>query len=342
MTTPLEDDVGSGPERGRVVDEIVFGTRGQTEVDSILDRFCVAQLGAEVREVLFRETSVGVVVGLLLGDGRRVVVKAHQPRETRARLRAVAEIQGQLHVAGLPCPEPLAEPAWLVNGYATIETLIDEGELRDTHDPGCRRLIAEALAWHLEITGSRPAPEALKGDWSLYAGDELWPGQAHSPIFDFKATNTGAEWIDAIATQAKALFEPPGPPIVGHSDWSGKHFRFANERVTAIYDWDSLSGSSEASLVGVAAMTHTTRFDLPEVTRYPTPEEMTAFIDEYSAARERPLNRAERRQIAAHALLLAAYTARCEHCGLNGYDADTDPASFTNALRTHGQAYLSA
>ncbi len=342
MNPPSEDDVGQGLEHGSVVDEIVFGTRGLTEINSLLDRFCVTQLVAEVREVLFRETSAGVVVGVLLDDGRRVVVKAHQPHETRARLSAVAEIQAALHLAGLPCPEPLSEPAWLVNGFATVETLIDKGELRDTHDPGCRRLIAEALAWHLELTGSRPAPDALDGGWSLYAGDELWPSQAHSPIFDFQATSTGAEWIDAIAAQAKGLLERPRRPIVGHSDWSGKHFRFANARVTAIYDWDSLSVRSEAALVGVAAMTYTTRFDLPGVTRYPTPEEMTAFIDEYSAARDRPLNRTERRQMAAHALLLAAYTARCEHCGLNSYDADTDPASFTTALRTHGQTYLSA
>jgi hypothetical protein len=43
----------------------------------------------------------------------------------------------------------------LGNGHATAETLLDEGEPRDTHDPICRRLIAEALAWHLPITGSR-------------------------------------------------------------------------------------------------------------------------------------------------------------------------------------------
>jgi hypothetical protein len=86
-------------------------------------------------------------------------------------------------------------------------------------------------------------------------------------------------------------------------------------------------------------MTYTTRFDLPGAPRFPTPEEMHAFVDEYSTARSTALTTAEREQIAAHGLLLAAYTARCEHCGLNGYDATTDPNSFTTALRSHRTAY---
>ena len=32
----------------------------------------------------------------------------------------------------------------------------------------------------------------------------------------------------------------PAELVVGHHDWSGKHFRFADGRVTVVYDWDSL------------------------------------------------------------------------------------------------------
>ncbi len=331
-----------GLDRGGVVEEIVFGTRALSEVASIVDHFCARELGAGISEVLFRVTSVGVVVGARLDDGRRVVVKAHQPRETRTRLEAVQEIQSDLHRAGLPCPVPLTAPVALVNGHATAETLIDEGEFRNTHDPDCRRLIAQALAWHLEITAARSTPDALIGGWSLFDGDRLWPAQAHSPTFDFEATGSGAEWLDALAARAKTRLAPTGQPIAGHSDWSGKHFRFASDKITAIYDWDSLAVRTEAELVGVAAMTYTTRFDLPHVSRVPTPAELAAFIDEYSTARKHPLNRTERNQIAAHALFLAAYTARCEHCGVDGYDAEADSTSFTAALRTHGSDYLTA
>lgn len=340
-SAPPGNKTGRDFEHEGVVEEIVFRTRSPAEIDSIVDRFCVRELGAGISKVLFRATSVGVVFGVRLDDGRRVVVKAHQPRETGARLEAVHAIQRDLHRAGLPCPQPLAGPVVLVDGQATVETLLDQGEFRDTHNPACRALIAQALAWHLEITGRRPSPEALVGGWSLFDGGGLWPVHAHSPIFDFQATSAGAEWIDTLAAHAKSVLDPTGQPITGHSDWSGKHFRFADGQITAIYDWDSLAVRTEATLVGVAAMTYTTRFDLPDVPRAPTPEEMSAFVEEYSTAREHPLGRLERDQIAAHALLLAAYTARCEHCRINGYEAEADPASFTAALRTNGRAYLS-
>jgi hypothetical protein len=223
-----------------------------------------------------------------------------------------------------------------------VESLLDAGELRDTHDPTCRRLIAEALAWHLELARACGRPAALAGAWSMYATDGLWPREAHAPIFDFEATAAGAEWIDAIAARAKPLAAKPGETLVGHSDWSGKHFRFGDERITATYDWDSLHLGREAVIVGVAAMTFTTNFDIPGLKLTPTPDEVRAFVDEYSAARETPLTRSEREQIAACATFIAAYTARCEHCGYRGYDATTDPNSFTSALRQHGLGYLTA
>jgi hypothetical protein len=225
-------------------------------------------------------------------------------------------------------------------GFATAQTLIDSGEVRDTHHPTCRRLIAEALASHLEITRQFGCPAALAGGWNLYADGSLWPRRAHAPLFDFAATGAGAEWIDALAAEAKPLAQTPGPLIAGHADWSGKHFRFAGARITAIYDWDSLAVRSEAAIVGNAAMTFTTNFDLPDVRRAPTPAEMGAFIDDYDAARSSSLTVMERRQVTACAMLLGAYTARCEHCGVDGYRASDDPNSFTSSLREHGTAYL--
>jgi hypothetical protein len=333
-------DAGAGLERGGMVEEIVFGTRDPGEIASVVDRFCTVELGAGISEVLFRATSVGAVVAVRLSDDRRVVVKAHQPRESRERLQAVHDIQKELYHAGLPCPQPLVGAVPLMNAHATAEALLDSGEFRDTHDPACRRLLAEALAWHLAITGPQALPRALAGGWSLTGSDRLWPTHAHAPMFDFDATTAGAEWIDTLGAQAKAALDRTGPPIAGHSDWSGKHFRFADGAISAIYDWDSLAARSEAALVGVAAITYTTRFDLPGVPRAPAPDEMRAFLDEYSAARATPLTRPEREQVAAHGLLVAAYTARCEHCGVDGYDADADPDSFVTALRTHGSTYL--
>jgi hypothetical protein len=239
-------EVGGGNQRGGIVEDAALGTWEAARIDALINGFCVSELGSPVAEVLFRATSVGVV----LGDGRRVVVKAHQPRESRARLQAVHDLQSELFRAGVPCPEPLVAPRPLGLGFATAQTLIDRGEVRDTHDPACRRLIAEALASHLEITRPFGCPAALAGGWTLYAEGSLWPRHAHAPLFDFTATGAGAEWIDALAAGAKALAQAPGPLITGHADWSGKHFRFAGGRITAIYDWDSLAVRSEAAIIG--------------------------------------------------------------------------------------------
>jgi fructose-specific component phosphotransferase system IIB-like protein len=164
----------------------------------------------------------------------------------------------------------------------------------------------------------------------------LWPHEAHSPIFDFDATALGAEWIDAIAAEAKRRIVL-GDSIIGHSDWSGKHFRFAGEEVSVVYDWDSLRAQPEPATVGVAAITFTTNFELPGVKLTPEPDEVRAFVDEYSASRAQPLTRREREQIAAWATFVAAYTARCEHALKRPAD---DPDRFTAALRAHGPKYL--
>jgi hypothetical protein len=89
-------------------------------------------------------------------------------------------------------------------------------------------------------------------------------------------------------------------------------------------------------------MAFTTNFDLPDVRRAPTPTEMGAFIDEYNAARLAPLTFVERRKVTACAMFLGAYTARCEHCDVDGDRAGDDPHSFTSSLREYGTAYLAA
>lgn len=46
------------------------------------------------------------------------------------------------------------------------------------------------------------------------------PPTPHSPVFDFEATSAGAEWIDALATEAAAVIAAaPAPEVVVHADW---------------------------------------------------------------------------------------------------------------------------
>ena len=182
---------------------------------------------------------------------------------------------------------------------------------------------------------------ALAGGWSVYTAEQLWPREAHTPTVDLAGTAAGAEWIDAIAARAKgaALAAAPGRTVGGHHDWSGKHVRFDTDRLRVVYDWDSVRLGPEAVIVGTAAMTFTANFDVPGLQPAPTPEEVRAFVDEYSAARPRPLTGADRDHVAACATFIAAYTARCEHAHGIGPD---DPHSFAGALRAHGEDYLRA
>lgn len=328
--------------RGGVTERLIFGSRDEGVIEAAIDAFCVSRLGAGVADVLFRATSVGVVHGARLADGRRVVVKAFHPRESTQTLEAVRDVQAHLHREGFPCPAPLTGPYPLVNGLATAEALVDDGAFRDTHEPACRRLMAESLAWHLELTRGCGQPVALGGGWGAYAPGRLWPREADTPTVDLQATAAGAEWIDAIAAEAKAraraLPPPSGGLVVGHHDWSGKHFRFGEDGVTVVYDWDSVRLGREAVVVGNAAMTFTANFDIPGLDPAPTPEEVRAFVDEYSAARSAPLTAADREHVAACATFIAAYTARCEHAQRGGA---TDAANgFGRALRAHGADYL--
>jgi hypothetical protein len=308
---------------------------GDEDVLDAVSAFCERWLGAPLEEELFQSVSVGVVVGARLADGRRVVIKAHQPRQSRELLEAVVRVQRHHHDAGFPCPRPLAGPAPLGAGLGVAEELLDRGELRDTHVPRLRRAMAELLVRHLELAARHGPEPALARSWDIFAGPGLWPAEPHSPEFDFEATAAGADWIDAIAAEARALAAAPGRPVAAHMDWSGEHFRFEGDEVTAVYDWESLALRPEAQVVGVAAATFTANPALMAAIA-PAPEETHAFVDEYDAARGDPLKAVDRERVAAMATYVIAYIARCEHA-LGGRAHE---GSFTAALRRHGLAYL--
>ena len=299
-----------------------------------IDALCARALGSPMEELLLRESGVGDVFGVRLEDGRRVVVKVHQAREASETLEAVVDVQAHHFRAGFPCPEPLAGPLFVADRYATIEAYVDDGEPADTHEPQRRRLIAQTLAWHLELAQTREAAPALARGWSAYPTGRLWPEEAHDPRLDLMGTAAGAEWIDALAKRARRVATRLAPPVLGHHDWSGKHFRFAQGAITVVYDWDSVRLGTEALIVGNAAFSFTANYALANVDPAPTPEEARAFVDDYTDARATRLTRAEREQIAACGTYLMAYVARCERAR-----GDRD-GPFTHALARHRARYL--
>lgn len=298
------------------VEQAVFGTGNGQEIAQYLNTFCEQTLHSPIAEYLFYESSQGAVCGVQLRDGRRVVIKAHQPRRDILFLQAVYQAQSYLAEHGYPCPLPLVAPTPLVHGHAMVETLIDEGIYMDAHIPAIRHLMAQHLA---QLAAFTPALKDIRGLSStaiarLLPPDVLWP-TPHSKIFDFESTTQGAEWIDQIAREAKQVLDQGRGEqvIIGHTDWSVKHFRFLHGKVKVIYDWDSLALDRETLIVAGAAIGFTMTWHL-DVRLTPTPEEARAFIMDYEEARGRRFTQDERCSINAAATYGLAYGARCYHC----------------------------
>jgi hypothetical protein len=283
-----------------VFERSLFGTDNWDEIWRQVREVC-----PEADECFAYGVSVGALFGLRLRDGSRIALKIHAGRFDDAYLEAVQKVQVRLVEAGFPCPRPLG-----VRGRATLEEWLDEGQYRDAHDPGVRRVMAGHLARLCELAS---ALHPLSGMEPYRPADPpLWP-VPHWPIFDFDATTSGAEWIDDIAARAVEVRNANAERIViGHGDWSVKHFRFDGLRPTVIYDWDSLNADFEAVFAGGAAATFTYTDD-PQGELWPSLEEALAFLDEYQEAREDPFTAEEDRAVRAAVVYTRAYSARCAH-----------------------------
>jgi len=291
----------------------VFEDPSPDAIAEALDAFCATRLGARVAQPEFFEASVGSVHGLTLEDGRRVVVKVTSARRPRAFLEAMQSVQRRLAAARFPAPLPLAAPARLGRGIATAESLLDTGDHPDGRDPAVRRTMAAGLAAVVDRCRALGAPEALQHSPigpSRTMG--IWP-EPHDARFDFAGTRAGAEWIDEIARRAlDVLRSDAGERVVGHGDWRAEHLRFADGRLSAVYDWDSLRIASEAAHAGSAAHAFAANWRIDQ-RQLPTAGEARAFIEDYEAARGRPFSAPERAVANASLVYTMGYTARCQH-----------------------------
>jgi hypothetical protein len=291
----------------------VFPDVAPAGIGAAVEAFCERALGAPVDDAELFAASVGSVFGVRLRDGRRVVVKVHPPRASVAYLEAMQAVQRHLAAAGFPAPVPLAPPMRLGRGIAVAETLLDRGAPPDGRDPAQRRAMAAGLAELVRLARPLTRLAALGENIMAVPPGALWP-TPHDGRFDFAATNAGAEWIDRIAIAARAIrdAEPAGDSVVGHTDWRAEHLRFEAGRLTAVYDWDSVTVLPEAVLAGSVAHMFTANFATE--TPGPTCEEALAFVADYEAARDGGRFSASERRAARAALVhTMAYTARCEH-----------------------------
>ncbi len=269
-----------------------------------------------VADVLFASVSVGVVVGLELVDGRRIVVKVQRNSVPLASILAGQIGQRIARSAGLPAPNPSDGVFVIGNGQATVEEFLAPGEHIDLRPPRVRAVFARDLARLVTVLGPlRDHPGLARPELAprISAGSPF--PSPHSPVFDFEATADGAAWIDDAGWAALEIIRGPVDlPCVIHSDWRTENVRMHTDGsgVSAIYDWDSLRCGDEAVLIGGVARGFSTNWCLDDP-MIPTRADLFGFVADYETARGAPFDPDQTRRCRAGIVHALAYSARCEH-----------------------------
>lgn len=216
----------------------LFGTEDTGIIRAHLNAWCTEHLGSPMAQVRFVAAQPTYATGVVVADGRQVVVQAH-PASSHERLLAVFEMQQCLADAGFPCPHPLVPPARLGSGVATAEELCDAGAVPHAMEPEVRDVMAHTFAHLLSLTSTFEVPEALSEDrpaWIDYGAPDLWP-TPHLPGFVLTSDDE-ASWIDGIASTAKHLLHqmPAGDVILGHSDYCAHNVLVSGRHVVTVYD----------------------------------------------------------------------------------------------------------
>ncbi len=293
MADPVLVDYND-PENVTLAEDL-FGTAAQDGVEAFLDRYCQTHRSARLETVFRSEFSVGGVFGVSLTNGAREIIKVWPPHANRARLKAHIEIQSRLHGKGFPAPKVYAPPSEF-EGRPVMAMEVMDGDIFTAHDPDMRNTLATLLHDFIRLANEEPSPVGLDSGWLEELKEDLWP-KPHNALFDFEATQKGAEWIDAIATEArKVLLTDPSPAVVTHLDWGCRNMLAKNGQVTAVFDWDSVYFIPETQAVGDAAAGFLTTwyFDVPGTfnayRHRQTPVRLFWITKEQEAARSRVKN----------------------------------------------------
>lgn len=301
---------GRADAEERLLARSVFGTDDPgTARGMILD--WVAGQGFGEARVTGIELSVGAAVTVTLADLSRIFVKIWPGTADARSLAAQMEVQAAMAARGFPAPAVLTKLSALGPGWAIGMAYDRSGVPTDARITGVRRAMAAGLARFVAEAEVCRGVDGLPR-WPLPPGEAIWP-KPHNVLFDFGATERGAEWIDeAAGTALRAMRSARSRIVVGHGDWSAKNMRMGPAEIAVLYDWDAVFLDREAFVVGSAAAHFpvTWELDVPET---PSVQEVMSFVREYEEARGAQFTRSELAEVAAAATYARAYKARCEH-----------------------------
>lgn len=282
---------------------MAFGHTDATRIRSSVDAFCRRSLGAGVAQVRFCSSSLSLVFGLRLEDGRSVAVKAHMPTVAPSFLESMSEVQSHLHSRGFPCPEPLLPPTPLEAGLATVDALVVGGRKASPASSASRRSAAERLADLVRLASGLKGVDRLTSAHPWPIDLERWAG--------FFPADPAARWVQDLARKAWAQGpRSAGRIVVGHGDWARYNMRFKPDgSLRVVFDWESLAREREPWMVGRAAAFAVFGRARDSVA---TPKQVRAFVDAYEGRRDAPFTAAERSALSATTAYLIALQARVE------------------------------
>lgn len=290
----------------------VIGTSDSKRVQTMLEKNIKQYFQAEIKKILFIESSIGVVFGLLLSTGKKVVLKVYSEKIALDYLEKMNAIQNIFYQEGFPAPEVLTPIFRFGKTFAGFYMLI-EGIKADAHQKDIMLELAKGLADFSNIIDKHQiAP--MKNFFQQAPKRNLWP-RPHNILFDLKKTSQGAGWIAEHAKKAKKILVNSNLlKKLAHTDWGTKNALFKEKKLIGIFDWDSLGAMSECQMLGQAAAQFTADWESGfKIT--PTPYESKQFIKAYGYFRQKKFNEQEYMIISAASDYIIAIIARFEHAG---------------------------
>jgi hypothetical protein len=265
-----------------------------------LSAWCMARFESPLSAIIFESGYSSAVLGIILGDERRVVVKA---RAWHDRLLSCWRVHRQMWEAGFPCPEPLGPPERHDDLAISFEKYLPGGEPlhpgRDAAEElGC------VLADLVKVASPIGDSSTLYPSWGFLRWDDpgdTWP-LATDIAEDLNMRHDPA-WIEHAARLARSIIRGSKlPTVIGHGDWWTDNIRWDGGRLLSVDDWDSIVCLSEPAIAGVAAAL----FGFGQSTI----EDSVTFLDAYIAASGRRWNTLEYQHAWAAGLWARLFDAR--------------------------------
>lgn len=270
-----------------------------------LTPWCVRQLGSPPATALLAIEQMSQVFGIVLADGREVLVKARPDENGRAT--HCVQAQRRLAAGGFPCAAPITP----VSSVGTWAVHAEEWRPGGTMMRGDGPDVAEHFAWllarlvgeleHIDVAPPLPNPPWVR--W-MHDGPGTWPPAG---FLDERDQTLVPAYVEETARRATArLLQTNLPNVIGHADWETQNLRWHKTQPWAVHDWDSLAWMPEAGIAGAAAGT----FASAEIPTLAPLESSAAFLDAYQQARARVFCPEEREVAWAASLWPAAHNAR--------------------------------